>query len=401
MASSSESRLEGAGYAALEGRRRGLAAWLPFFGPAFVASVAYIDPGNFATNIQAGSQFGYNLLWVILLANLMAMLIQSQSAKLGIATGQNLAEVCRSHFPAPVVYVMWIMSEVAAMATDLAEFLGASLGLNLLLHVPLLAATLLTGIITFAILLLQRYGARPLEAIITTLVAIIAVSYVIETLLSHPNWGQVAYHSVVPWMSKDSILVSVGIIGATVMPHVVYLHSALMQHRIVPRNQHEAWLIFRFTLPDITIAMGLAGIINMSMLYMAAATFHAHGFTGVADIASAYRTLTPLLGSMASVIFAISLLASGLSSSAVGTMAGQVIMQGFVGFTKPVADWQSVLTLALTASLPGSAVGQDGSALCDRGRLVCHHANPARKSQHPAGLVCLASSESPGAPIGY
>jgi manganese transport protein len=331
-----ESRLEGAGYAALEGRRRGLAAWLPFFGPAFVASVAYIDPGNFATNIQGGSQFGYNLLWVILLANLMAMLIQSQSAKLGIATGQNLAEVCRAHFPTPIVYIMWIMSEVAAMATDLAEFLGASLGLNLLLHVPLLPATLLTGIITFAILLLQRYGVRPLEAIITTLVAVIAVSYVIETLLSRPDWGQVAYHTFVPWVSKDSILVSVGIIGATVMPHVVYLHSALMQHRIVPRNQREARLIFHFTLPDITIAMGLAGIINMSMLYMAAATFHAHGFTGIADIPSAYRTLTPLLGSMASVIFAISLLASGLSSSAVGTMAGQVIMQGFVGFTVPV-----------------------------------------------------------------
>jgi manganese transport protein len=331
-----ESRLEGAGYAALEGRRRGLAAWLPFFGPAFVASVAYIDPGNFATNIQGGSQFGYNLLWVILLANLMAMLIQSQSAKLGIATGQNLAEVCRANFPRPVVYAMWILSEVAAMATDLAEFLGASLGLNLLLQVPLLLATLLTGVATFAILVLQRYGARPLEALITALVAVIAVSYVIETLLSRPDWGQVAYHSVVPWISKDSVLVSVGIIGATVMPHVVYLHSALMQNRIVPRTEEEARQIFHFTLPDITIAMGLAGIINMSMLYMAAATFHAHGFTGIADIPSAYRTLTPLLGRFAGLVFAISLLASGLSSSAVGTMAGQVIMQGFVGFSIPL-----------------------------------------------------------------
>jgi manganese transport protein len=298
--------------------------------------VAYIDPGNFATNIQGGSQFGYNLLWVILLANLMAMLIQTLSAKLGIATGQNLAEVCRAHFSRPVVYVMWLLSEVAAMATDLAEFLGASLGLNLLLHVPLLPATILTGIATFGILLLQRYGVRPLEAVIAGLVGIIAVSYVIETLLSRPNWGQVARHSVVPWIGQGSMLVSVGIIGATIMPHVVYLHSALMQHRIVPRSEAEAKRLFRFTIPDIVVAMSLAGLINMAMLYMAAATFHAHGFTGIADIPSAYKTLTPLLGSAASFIFAISLLASGLSSSTVGTMAGQVIMQGFVGFTIPL-----------------------------------------------------------------
>ncbi len=328
--------LHTAGRAALEGRLRGLAAILPFFGPAFVACVAYIDPGNFATNIQGGSQFGYNLLWVVLLANLMAMLIQTLSAKLGIATGQNLAEVCRRHFPAPIVYGMWLLSEVAAMATDLAEFLGASLGLNLLLHIPLLPATILTGFATFGILLLQRYGVRPLEAVIAGLVGIIAVSYVIETLISRPDWGQVAKHSVVPWIGHGSMLVSVGIIGATIMPHVVYLHSALMQNRIVPRSEAEAKRLFRFTIPDIVVAMSLAGIINMAMLYMAASTFHAHGFTTIADIPSAYKTLTPLLGSGASFIFAISLLAAGLSSSTVGTMAGQVIMQGFVGFTIPV-----------------------------------------------------------------
>jgi manganese transport protein len=330
-----ERGLAAAARATLDGRRHGLRALLPFLGPAFVASVAYIDPGNFATNIQGGSAFGYNLLWVIVLANLIAMLMQGLSAKLGIATGRNLAELCRQHFPPVVVYGMWVASEIGAMATDLAEFLGASLGMNLLLHIPLLPATLLTGVATYVVLILQRYGARPIEAVISALVGVIAVSYVLETLLSRPNWGQVAYHSVVPYISSGSLLISVGIIGATVMPHVIYLHSALMQDRIVPRTAGEARRIFRFSLPDVAIAMGLAGLINMAMLYMAAATFHAHGLTGVADIPSAYRTLTPLLGPAASTIFGISLLASGLSSSAVGTMAGQVIMQGFVGFTIP------------------------------------------------------------------
>jgi manganese transport protein len=231
---------------------------------------------------------------------------------------------------------MWVVSEVGAMATDLAEFLGASLGLNLLLHVPLLPATILTGLGTYAILVLQRFGARPIEALISSLVGVIAACYVVETLFSKPSWGDVAYHSVVPWISQGSMLISVGIIGATIMPHVVYLHSALTQERIVPRDADEAKRIFRFTLPDIVIAMGLAGVINMAMLYMAASTFYRHGLTGVGDIPTAYHTLTPLLGSAASFVFAISLLASGLSSSTVGTMAGQVIMQGFVGFTIPI-----------------------------------------------------------------
>ena len=322
--------------ATLEGRRTGWRAALPFLGPAFIACVAYIDPGNFATAIGGGSAFGYNLLWVIVLANLMAMLLQTLSAKLGIATGQNLAELCREHFPRPLAYAMWIGSEIAAMATDLAEFLGASLGLYLLLHIPLLPAALLTGVATFAILLLERYGVRPLEAVIAALVGVVAASYLIETVLSRPDWGQVAYHSVVPSISGASILLSVGIVSATVMPHVIYLHSALTQNRIVPRREREARRIFRLTIPDVIIAMGLAGLINMAMLYMAAATFHFHGLTDVADIPSAYRTLTPLLGSAASTVFALSLLASGLSSSTVGTMAGQVIMQGFVGFTIPV-----------------------------------------------------------------
>jgi manganese transport protein len=331
-----ETELTTAGHASLDGQRRGLLKLALFFGPAFVASVAYIDPGNFATNIQAGSQFGYRLLWAIVMANLVAMLIQTLSAKLGIASGRNLAELCGEHFPPAIVIPMWIISEIGAMATDLAEFLGASLGLNLLFHLDLRISVIITAFATYGILTVQRYGVRPVEAIITALIGVIAASYVIETFFSRPAWGDVAYHSVVPYIGGSSIIPIVGIMGATVMPHVVYLHSALTQHRIVPRNEVEAKRIFRFTLPEVLIALGLAGLINMAMLYMAAATFHQHGLTGIANIPSAYHTLTPLLGSAASTIFGISLLASGLSSSAVGTMAGQVIMQGFLGFTVPL-----------------------------------------------------------------
>jgi manganese transport protein len=345
-----ESGTRAAARAVLEGRKKGLLALLPFLGPAFIACVAYIDPGNFATNIQGGSAFGYKLLWVIALANLMAMLLQTMSAKLGLATGQNLAELCRQEFRKPVVYAMWIVSEIAAMATDLAEFLGASIAINLLFGIPLLFATLITGVATYLILTLERRGFRPLEVVISVLVGVIAVSYVIETFFSRPDWGQVGFHTVVPWLGgTQSILFSVGIIGATVMPHVIYLHSSLTQQRIVPRSEKEARRIFHLSIPDVVIAMGLAGLVNMAMLYMAASTFYAHGQSNVADISTAYQTLTPLLGGAASMVFAISLLASGLSSSTVGTMAGQVIMQGFVGFTIPI--WMRRLVTMIPAVL--------------------------------------------------
>ncbi|MBV9688793.1 MAG: Nramp family divalent metal transporter [Ktedonobacteraceae bacterium] len=335
--SEEEDKTRAAARAALDGRSHGVRAILPFLGPAFIACVAYIDPGNYATNIQGGSAFGYNLLWVIALANLMAMLLQTMSAKLGLATGHNLAEMCRKQFRPSVVYTMWVVSEVAAMATDLAEFLGASIALNLLFGLPLLYATLITGVVTYLILLLEQRGFRPLEAVITSLVGVIAVCYVIETFFSRPDWGQVGFHTVVPWLGgSQSVLFAVGIIGATVMPHVIYLHSSLTQKRLIPRSEQEARRIFRWSIPDVVIAMGLAGLVNMAMLYMAAATFHAHGRSDIADINTAYQTLTPLLGGAASFVFAISLLASGLSSSTVGTMAGQVIMQGFVGFTIPI-----------------------------------------------------------------
>jgi len=336
----------------LEGRgpRRGVGRLLPFLGPAFVASVAYIDPGNFATNIQGGAQFGYMLLWVIVASNLTAMLVQALSAKLGIATGRNLAEMCRDRFARPVVWGMWVVSELVAMATDLAEFLGAALGLYLLFHIPLLAAAFVTGVVTMVILALERYGFRPVEAVITGFVGIIALAYVVETILDRPDWRAVATAAVVPrFGGTESILLATGILGATVMPHVVFLHSALTQRRIVPRDAAEAARLFRFEVMDVAIAMGLAGIVNAAMLIMAASTFFRQGLVHIASIEEAHRTLQPLLGTLSSTVFAISLLASGLSSSTVGTMAGQVIMQGFLHRQIPI--WLRRLVTMLPAVL--------------------------------------------------
>jgi len=317
--------------------KRGLARVLPFLGPAFVAAVAYVDPGNFATNIAGGAQFGYLLLWVIVASNLMAMLIQALSAKLGIATGRNLAEVIRDEFPKPLVYLMWVVGEVVAIATDLAEFLGAAVGFNLLLGIPLLWAGLLTGFITFLILGLQRYGYRPLEIVITLMVGIIAGSYVIETFLGRPDWGQIAYHAAVPqFQGTESVLLATGILGATVMPHVIFLHSALTQNRIVVRDIEKAKRLFRYELIDVVVAMSLAGLVNAAMLITAAAAFHQRGVGDVGTLEQAHEALAPLLGPISPVVFAIALLASGLSSSTVGTMSGQVIMQGFLHRTIPI-----------------------------------------------------------------
>ncbi|MGA8325560.1 MAG: Nramp family divalent metal transporter [Candidatus Cybelea sp.] len=336
-AGASSSRVVAAAHDALAGNRRGLRALLPFAGPAFVASVAYIDPGNFATNIQGGATFGYRLLWVVVLANCMAMLFQGLSAKLGIVTGKNLAELARERVPKPVALGMWIVSEFGAMATDLAEFLGAVIALYLLFHIPMLIGALLTGIVTYAILALHRYGFRAMETAIGSLVGIIAVCYIVETLLAKPDWHQVLYHSVVPWLGgSSSVVLAVGIVGATVMPHAIYLHSALMQERIVVRDRRHLAAIVRFSHIDVIVALSIAGLVNIAMMYMAAAVFHGSGHGAVADITTAYRTLIPLLGNLAAGVFLISLLASGISSSVVGTMAGQVIMQSFVGFAVPL-----------------------------------------------------------------
>jgi manganese transport protein len=261
----------------------------------------------------------------------MAMLIQTLSAKLGIATGRNLAEMCRERYPRSVVWGMWGLMELVAMATDLAEFLGAALGLNLLFGIPLFPAAVITAVATFAILALERHGFRPLEAVITALVGVIAASYLVETILARPDWGHVLYHAVVPqFAGVESVLLATGILGATVMPHAIFLHSALTQGRIIGTTPQQARRIFHFEVIDVTVAMGVAGLVNLAMLIMAASTFYRGGLTNVASIEDAYQTLTPLLGSAASAIFAVSLLVSGLSSSTVGTMAGQVIMQGFL-----------------------------------------------------------------------
>ncbi len=355
--------------------KKGLFARLvPFLGPAFVASIAYVDPGNFATNIQGGAQFGYLLIWVIIASNLMAMLVQSLSAKLGIATGMNLAELCRAHFPRRVVWAMWALMEFMAMATDLAEFLGAAVGLNLLFGIPLLLAGLLTAVFTFLILSLERQGFRPLEAVITGFVGIIATCYVVEMVLSRPSFGQILYHAVIPQFSgPESVLLGTGILGATVMPHVIFLHSALTQGRIVTRDPSQLRQLYRFELVDVAFAMGVAGLVNAAMLVMAASTFFQAGLHEVGTLEEAHRTLEPLLGPAASSVFAVSLLASGLSSSTVGTMAGQVIMQGFI--QRRVSVWLRRLVTVIP-SLVVIALGLDPTRTLVVSQVVLSFALP-------------------------
>ena len=313
-----------------------MGAYLSFAGPAIVASIAYIDPGNFATNIQAGAKYGYGLLWVVLLANMIAMLFQALSAKLGIVTGRNLAEMCRDRFPRPVVWAMWVISEIAAMATDLAEFLGGAIGLSLLFGLPLLAGMVLTGFIVYGIQMFERFGFRPIELIIGNLVATIALCYLIEMFIAPVDWGSAALHTVMPELADtEALLLAVGIIGATVMPHAVYLHSGLTQARIPTRDEGETGTVVRISNTEVIIALAIAGLVNMAMVMMASSAFHA-GHSDVAEIETAYHTLTPLLGIAAAGVFLVSLLASGVSSSMVGTLAGQMIMQGFVGFRIPI-----------------------------------------------------------------
>ena len=322
----------------LTGERRGLRAVAPFLGPAFIAAVAYVDPGNFATNMAGGAQYGYMLLWVVLAANLMAMLIQSMSAKLGIATGRSLPEVARDRFPRPVVMFLWIQAELIAMATDLAEFVGAALGLHLVFGIPLFLAGLLTGVAAFGILGLQAWGFRRLESVIAGMVGVIVIAFGLEVLRADPSWGSILSSTVVPRLDGEaSILLAAGILGATVMPHVIYLHSALTQKRIVGANPEAKRKIFRFELVDVVIAMGIAGVINMAMLTMAAAVFNSRGLLGVGtNLEQVYAGLDQFLGNHSGTIFGIALLASGLSSSSVGTLAGQVVMQGFIRRQIPV-----------------------------------------------------------------
>ncbi len=320
----------------MAGRRRGLRAFLPFAGPAIIASIAYMDPGNFATNIQAGAKYNYALLWVVVIANLVAMLFQALSAKLGIVTDTSLARACRDRFPPPVVWAMWGISEVAAMATDLAEFIGGALGLSLLTGFALFPCLLATGVVTYALLNLGSRGFRPAELVIGGFVAAIGLAYLAELVVAPPDWGLFLRGAVTPALPDgDAVVLSVGIIGATVMPHALYLHSALTQNRMPAASPAERRAVLWFSNIEVVVALGVAGLVNMAMVAMAAAAFH-QGHAEVAEIEAAYHTLVPLLGGGAALVFALSLLASGFSSSMVGTMAGQSIMQDFVRFRIPL-----------------------------------------------------------------
>jgi len=345
-----------AAQASLAGESRGMRGLWPFLGPAFIAAVAYIDPGNFATNIAGGAKYGYMLLWVVLAANLMAMLVQTLSAKLGIATGRNLPETCRDNFTRPVSIGLWIQAEAIAMATDLAEVLGAALGLHLLFGMPLFPAGLLAGAGAFGILALQRYGFRRLEAVVAGMVGVIVVAFAFEVVLARPDPGGIASHLFVPrFDGSESVLIAAGILGATVMPHVVYLHSALTQNRIPGRNEAEKQKIQRFERIDVIIAMTIAGLVNMSMLAIAAAVFFGLGIDSIED---AYSSFEAELGSGAAVLFGIALLASGFSSSSIGTMSGQVVMQGFIQRQIPLFLRRAI---TLAPALIVLAIGVDPS----------------------------------------
>lgn len=309
---------------------------LAMLGPAFIAAIAYVDPGNFATNFQSGAEFGYLLIWVVLAANLMAMLIQYLSAKLGIATDHNLPELCRERYPGPVTWGLWAQAELIAMATDIAEFLGAALGLNLLFHVPLVVAGLMTGVIAFGILSLQRHGYRRFELAIFALLGIIFLGFLYEALKIGPSASD-SLSALIPHLNGSrSLYLAVGIIGATVMPHVIYLHSALTQRRMPVRGDAERRRVLRFERTDVIIALGLAGVVNMAMLAVSAKLFHSTGDMGITTIQQAHAGIAHLVGGTAALTFAIALLASGSSSSSVGTYAGQVVMAGFVDVRIPL-----------------------------------------------------------------
>src|SRR3954463_15122152 len=330
----------------------------PLLGPAFVAAIAYVDPGNFATNFAAGSEYGYLLLWVIVAANITAMLIQSLSDKLGLATGRNLPEVCRDTFPRRVNIGLWVQAEFVAIATDLAEVIGGAVALYLLFGLPLPIGGWVTGVVAFGLLALQERGHRPFERAVAGLFAVIVVGFVVTLLRVPVEVGPLAAGLVPAFAGSESLLLAVGILGATVMPHVIYLHSALTSRRVVPSNDVEARRLYRYTKIDVVIAMSIAGLINMAMLVVAATVFHGSGIFNVASLETAHRTLEPLLGSASSTLFALALLASGLSSSTVGTLSGQVVMQGFIDRQIPLFVRRLVTMLP---ALAVAAIGLDPS----------------------------------------
>ena len=359
---------------ALDGRRRGLRILLPFAGPAVVVSVAYMDPGNIATNLQAGAGYGYSLLWVVLFANLVAMLFQSISARVGLATGASIAKICARSLPKPLVFAMWIVSEIAAMATDLAEFLGGAIGFALLADLPLIVGMGVTAVLTWTLLLLQGRGFRPLELTIGALVGVIALAYVAQLFLVPLEWGPLFRGMFVPTIvDGQALVIAVGIIGATVMPHALFLHSGLSGERIKPATEADMRKLLRYSNIEVVIALSVAGVVNMTMVAMAAGAFHpAHA--QIAEIDAAYRTLTPLFGAMAAGFFLTSLMASGISSSVVGTMAGQLIMRDFLGFVVPM--WVRRLATMLPSFIV-VALGLDATRALVLSQVVLSLAVPA------------------------
>lgn len=328
---------------------------LRYLGPAFVVSVAYIDPGNFATNISGGSKFGYSLIWVILWSNLMAIFLQTMSAKLGIATGKNLPELCAKVFSKRTNWIFWMIAEIGAMATDLAEFLGGTLGFNLLFHIPMLSAGLLTGVLTFFLCYLEKYGQKIVEIVITVLVAVISASYLLELVLAGPDWAQVGIHTAVPSLpAGGAVVIAVGMLGATVMPHVIYLHSQLVQYRCTGCSCESKRHHLKMEKIDIAVAMNIAFCVNAAMVVVSAAVFYKNGMA-VETMQDAHRSLEPLLGALSGGAFGIALLASGLSSSAVGTMAGQTIMKGFVNITIPI-NLRRLITMLPALAIIASGV---------------------------------------------
>jgi manganese transport protein len=320
---------------------RGLAAWrayareifnrrfLAYLGPGFLVSVGYMDPGNWGTDLEAGARFGYDLLWVLLASNIMAIVLQALSAKLGLVTNRSLAENCREQFPRPLSLILWVLAELAMMATDLAEFLGAALGFYILLRVPLPIAGLVTGGAVFLILALSRYGYRYVDYVIMGLISVIGLCYVIEIALSQPEWGKVGYHIFVPRVNSQSIVVAVGMLGATVMPHNLFLHSGIIRSRALPGDAGHTGRLIRYATADAIFALMMAWVVNSAIVVVAAAAFH-HQSIEVTSITQAHQTLQPLLGSLSAVAFAVALLSSGLSSSVTGTMAGQIVIEGFL-----------------------------------------------------------------------
>jgi manganese transport protein len=344
-------RCAAAAQEALIGERRGVRAVLPFLGPAFIASIAYIDPGNFATNMASGASLGYSLLWVVLAANLMAMGIQGLSAKLGIATGRSLPEMCRDRFPRPAVLGLWVQAEAVAMATDLAEFVGAALGMRLVFGLSLWVSAVLTALAAFGILALQVRGFRWLEAAIAALVAVVVVAFALDTLKASPSAAGVTRGMFVPQLSGGtSALLAASIVGATVMPHAIYLHSSLTSSRIVGAHPAARRKIFRFEMIDVGLAMGIAGAVNLAMLATAAAVFNARGLTGAGgDLGQVAAGLNHYLGAHAGTIFGLALLASGIASSSVGTLSGQLVMEGFLRRRIPLFARRAVTMLPAVA----------------------------------------------------